>query len=92
MDCWTCGVQLEEPLYGKISFRAECDRCGAALHCCSNCKFYKPGLPNDCMVPGTEFIADRTAANLCEEFSVLGRFIPKKEVNKKGFNDLFKEG
>jgi hypothetical protein len=25
-------------------------------------------MPNECEVPGTDFIADRTKANLCEEF------------------------
>lgn len=29
-----------------------------------------PGKPNDCLVPGTEFIADREAMNFCEEFAL----------------------
>lgn len=27
-------------------------------------------MANDCMVPGTELIADRQQTNLCEEFSL----------------------
>lgn len=29
-------------------------------------------MPNDCAVPGTEFVADRQSSNLCEEFQLLG--------------------
>lgn len=91
MYCWTCGAVLPEAPYGKLSFRAECEKCGASLHCCKNCKFYKPGLPNDCAVPGTDYIADRSKNNLCEEFSVLGKGpAPKSDTGKKGFEDLFK--
>jgi hypothetical protein len=41
---------------------------------------YKPGLPNDCAVPNTEYIADREARNFCEEFELLGAG-PKKTAN-----------
>lgn len=91
MNCWKCGAIITVPLGGKLSFRAECDVCYAALHCCQNCKYYKIGLPNDCAVPGTEYIADRQANNFCEEFSVLGKGPdPKKKVSPKNFDDLFK--
>lgn len=70
MKCWCCGANLPDPEYGKILFRAECDKCGAALHSCRNCKYYHLGKPNDCDVPGTDFIPDRTKANLCEEFKL----------------------
>ena len=90
MNCWKCGAFLpgEER---KISFRALCDHCGAALHCCKNCKFYAPGRANDCAVPGTEYVADRMASNFCEEFNLLGKPPDKPPPNlKKNFNDLFK--
>lgn len=91
MYCWNCGKQLPVPQFNKISFRATCDFCDAALHCCKNCKYYKPGLPNDCAVPGTDFIPDRTANNFCEEFSLLGKAPPPKDDNaKKRFEGLFK--
>lgn len=73
MKCWSCGANLNDPTWGKVSFREHCEKCGAALHCCRNCVFYKPGLPNDCAVPETEYIADRTAMNFCEEFKLLGK-------------------
>ena len=90
MQCWNCHARLLDFSDKKISFRATCDKCGAALHCCKNCKFYKPGLPNDCAVPDTDHISDRTATNFCEEFSMLDNPPPKNIRSTKGFDDLFK--
>lgn len=92
MICWNCGANLPDPSWGKISFRERCEKCDAALHCCVNCKFYKPGLPNDCAVPGTDYIADRKATNFCEEFSLLGKGPkPKDNSGKQKFNTLFSD-
>jgi hypothetical protein len=91
MKCWKCGTDLPDPPMGKLPFRALCDRCSAWLHCCKNCRNYHPGLPNDCAVPGTEYIADREAVNFCEEFQLLGlppaKTADPNEVAKKLFKD-----
>lgn len=90
MECWKCGKEIVK-IDQKITFRSYCEACQADLHCCKNCKFYKPGQPNDCMIPGTDFVKDREMANFCEEFSVLGTLVPSKnEDGKKRFDDLFK--
>lgn len=107
MKCWKCGIDLPNPPEGKLPFRATCDKCISWLHCCKNCRNYKPGLPNDCAVPGTEYIADREASNFCEEFQLLGAPPAKtkdpKDVArklfggtedappKKGFDNLFRD-
>ena len=89
--CWNCGVLLSEFDSKKIFFRATCDHCEADLHCCQNCKYYKIGLPNDCAVPNTERVSDRTRSNFCEEFSPLNHApVKKQETAKKKFEDLFK--
>jgi hypothetical protein len=72
MKCWKCGFEQSDPPDKNLPFRATCDKCGAWLHCCKNCQNYKPGLPNDCVIPGTEYIADREAINFCEEFKLRG--------------------
>lgn len=77
MKCWKCGTEQENLPEGKISFRAVCEKCGLALHSCSNCRYYRRGLPNDCMIPGTEMIQDREKQNFCEDFA------PKKEADAK---------
>ena len=100
MDCWKCGKQVSEGQV-KIAFRALCIHCEIDLHCCKNCRYYSPGKPNDCAVPGTEFIRDRETFNFCEEFKpriasspttktrrLLGEDEPEK---KKGFGSLFKD-
>lgn len=90
MNCWKCGASLHH-VDRKISFRAICDQCGTSLHCCKNCLNYAPGKPNDCAVPGTEYIPDREANNFCEEFEFLGKPPPVKppQGNRKAFDDLF---
>lgn len=92
MKCWKCGTTLQEPPYGKLTFRATCDKCNAELHCCKNCVFYKPGQPNDCLVPGTDYIADRAAANRCEEFKLLGKGPNKPDTpTTDRFSALFRD-
>jgi len=65
--CFKCGHVSDE--LGKVSFRATCPKCDSDLHVCKTCRFYSPGKPNDCAVPGTDYVPNREASNLCEEFS-----------------------
>jgi hypothetical protein len=91
MQCWQCGQEIESFLGRKIPFRAECEKCMAALHSCIACKFYLPGRKNDCMVPGTEFISERKLSNLCEEFVPHGKQITaESKPSRNKFDDLFK--
>ncbi len=91
MFCWKCGKSLDLPLSGKISFREECSHCHADLHCCENCIYYTLGKPNDCAVPGTDYVADRAKMNFCEEFKILGKpptaAPDPKTIAKKLFKD-----
>lgn len=64
--CFKCSSAHEEAT--KIPFRAVCLQCGFDLHICKTCRFYSPGKPNDCAMPGTDFVRDREAANFCEEY------------------------
>jgi hypothetical protein len=57
---------------------------------CKNCRYYAPGKPNDCAVPGTEWIKDREAMNFCEEFA-LKSASEKKSSPQNPFNSLFKD-
>lgn len=93
MNCWFCGAPLHLDPNAKISFRALCEQCGMGLHCCKNCKNYRPGLPNDCAIPGIDYVPDREKNNFCEEFSILGKKITSKssENSKKRFEDLFND-
>lgn len=68
MNCWKCRAPFAVYPDKKVPFKAICDKCTAWQHCCKNCKYYKPGMANDCLIPGTEYVADREAANFCEEY------------------------
>ncbi len=101
MLCWKCQKKIgESPM--KIGFRAVCMHCDVDLHVCKNCRYFSPGKPNDCLVPGTDSIRDREASNLCEEFKPktnlqtqeeqkrIPRIFGEGEIEKKkGFDDLF---
>jgi len=103
MDCWKCNKTIsEDPI--QIGFRAVCRHCDVDLHVCKNCRYFYPGKPNDCLVPGTDFVRDREASNLCEEFKLKIALqnpnftkLERKIFNdddlpqKKDFKDLFKD-
>ncbi len=92
MHCWKCRKQIGETP-AKIGFRAVCPHCDADLHTCKNCRYYSPGKPNDCLVPGTEFIRDREAANFCEDFKIKLDALasPNNDTLKNKFKSLFKD-
>lgn len=79
--CWKCGKELDMPLR-QVPFRFTCSFCDAYQHCCVNCHNYQIGLPNNCKVPGTEYIADRENINFCEDFLLLGK-PPKPKPTKE---------
>lgn len=93
MNCFKCGFFIESGPFKKIGFRDCCESCGTSLHCCLGCKYYQIGLSNDCKIPGTEKIVDRSANNFCEEFAVRegGAISAKKPPSSfTRFDDLFK--
>ncbi len=72
LSCWKCQKELDLPnaSSGQVAFSAVCDHCGVWLHCCRNCRFYKPGMANDCLIPETDPIKDREQRNFCDEFKI----------------------
>lgn len=93
MQCWKCKTNFEDFADGKVPFRSLCYQCSSALHCCRDCHYYKPGMPNDCLVPNTEWVSNREAANFCEEFKLKmpETSLPPPDDSKKKFNNLFKD-
>jgi hypothetical protein len=89
VNCWKCKKLISE-LTVKIAFRALCPHCGVDLHTCTNCRYYAPGKPNDCLVPGTDSVRDREAANYCEEFKVKTGS-SQQTIDKNKFHSLFKD-
>ena len=90
MNCWFCSVLLELP-DGPVSFKALCEACGSWLHVCKGCKYYQPGLSNDCKIPDTPCIRDRESANFCEEFRMKGYGSQQKKDPEEAIKELFGE-
>lgn len=65
--CFHCKTPWESSLR-QPAVKETCEACGAYLHCCKNCRFHRTGYPNECYIPDTEKIADKTRANFCDEF------------------------
>lgn len=70
--CWNCAKEIDD-IPRPVPFRFICPHCDSYQHCCINCQNYQVGLPNNCKIPGTEFIADRQNLNFCDDFVLLGK-------------------
>jgi hypothetical protein len=64
--CHKC--RREVPFDTRILRSETCPWCGAALHCCVNCRFHDPNAYNECLEVGTEFVRVRDEANYCSSF------------------------
>lgn len=67
-SCHKCGASWESDKR-QPGFKEYCAQCNAYLHCCKNCRFHLRSAPNQCYIPNTETISDRSAGNFCEEFA-----------------------
>ena len=65
--CHGCGTsgRFED----VVPRRAECDRCGASLHCCRNCQHYDPSVYNECRETSAERVVEKEASNFCDYFT-----------------------
>lgn len=66
--CHACGAEI--PSVERIGRREICARCGAELHCCRNCRFYAPGMHNDCAENQAERVVEKTRSNFCDYFAL----------------------
>jgi hypothetical protein len=64
--CWHCGHRLSDTDYAR---EARCAGCQRAVHVCGNCRFYRQGVPNDCLEPIAERVVDKERPNFCDYFS-----------------------
>ena len=90
--CFRCNAAVEEREF--FSRRDECGTCGADLHVCKNCSFYRLGRSNECEEPQAERVADRERSNYCDFFRFKeeqGEAASAKEGAKKAWDQLFKK-
>ncbi len=73
--CFKCGGEV--PGDQRVLREDECPRCGQDLHCCRGCRFYDPGVSNQCSEPQADWVADKERANFCDFFSFADDAAPR---------------
>ncbi len=81
---------------------SSCPYCHSDLKCCLNCRFFDPGMNNQCREPQAEWQSEKARANFCEFFdygetSAVGRAgfggAQSGEARaRSAFDSLFKKG
>ena len=69
MHCHSCNAEHDLGAGERIGFRDDCERCGADLHTCTNCRHYDPSAYNECHESSAERVLDKERANRCDWFS-----------------------
>lgn len=95
--CHKCQKELDLMIQsGVMVARLDtCDHCGTYMHCCKNCRFYDPGVHNECLETQADFIRDREEANFCSHFTIKDRDQAPEADNSAALartklDDLFK--
>jgi len=63
--CYSCSTTLPN----GTDFKANCPKCGAALHCCKQCSHFEPSTRFQCLKPIPARLAGKDQANECTWFS-----------------------
>ena len=82
--CFNCAATL--PL--DMDFQGNCPKCGAALHCCKQCKYFDSSTRFQCLKPIPVRIAGKDQANECEFFKsrvTVARDAPPPAANGDGY-------
>jgi hypothetical protein len=92
--CAACGSVL--PIAN--SSLEQCPNCRAAIHACRQCTHFEPARRFECTQPILERIADKTARNACDGFSLRVTVErdaspdgPRPDDVRRGFQNLFKK-
>lgn len=91
-SCHACGAEI--PPAERIGRRQACTACGAELHCCLNCRFYSPGMHNDCAENQAEPVSDKARGNFCDYFALGGgkaRPAPSGGAARAKLDELFRK-
>jgi len=93
MNCHACGNAIQSA--GKTGRQESCAKCGAALHCCLNCRFFAESAYHQCREDQAEFVSDKSSANFCDYFhaseSITVKTDSRREDAKKKLEELFKK-
>lgn len=76
--CYNCVVTLPT----GTDFKANCPKCGVALHCCKQCAHFEPSTRFQCLKPIPARIASKDQANECTWFGP--RVTVARDANASG--------
>jgi hypothetical protein len=76
--CYHCATTLPN----GTDFKANCPKCGSALHCCKQCAHFEPSTRFQCLKPILVRIASKDQANDCASFS--SRVTVARDGNSSG--------
>ena len=77
--CHHCGRDVQ--LLSGIQRTDGCSSCHSDLKVCLNCRFFDPGMNNQCREPQAEWVPDKSKANFCEFFE----FRETSAIGRAGF-------
>ena len=90
--CRDCGTAADA---SSIGLDDACDRCGAALHACVNCRFFDPSARWECCADIREPVRGKAAANRCDQWQpkLVSEHGEKRssgpDAARAAFDDLF---
>ena len=93
--CHACGETWDGSPGIQPGCNELCEKCGADLHCCLNCRFYDAAAYRQCRSKTVELVKDKDKKNFCDEFEFAadkpdgGRGFSTGDMQKK-WDDLFK--
>ncbi len=63
------GADYLSPISGTgVSLDAECWKCGADLHTCTNCRHFDTSVPGECRAGAPEYVASKARRTTCDLF------------------------
>jgi hypothetical protein len=89
--CWNCSSQLSAADYGREN---NCLKCGKPSRVCRNCRWYDPGVTDQCGEPTADPVMDKVRANYCDFFEPtlqpVGASDSSADDLRQAAEDLFK--
>ena len=96
-SCFSCGQTVQALGGVKIMKNDTCAKCSADLHCCRNCRFFDPGVSNQCRETQAEWVRTKDRRNYCDYFEPSTHITLAKRSGeaaaddaRKKFDSLFK--
>ena len=93
LNCFQCSEVVDFGARQVPGRRDECEKCGADVHVCRNCRHYDAKSYNECREPQADRIQEKDRANFCDFFmpgSASGG-VSEREKQKAAAEALFKK-